>query len=53
MADNVEIAHRHRIVCDTCGLMYDAESAEDAEAYAVLTSTKTSAMKIRDRTTAT
>jgi hypothetical protein len=31
----VEIEHRHRIICDQCGPLYDADSAEDAEAYAV------------------
>lgn len=30
----VEISHKHRIVCDTCGDLYDADSAEEAEEYA-------------------
>jgi hypothetical protein len=35
MADNVEIAHRHRAICDVCGILYDAHSAEEAEQSAV------------------
>lgn len=30
----ISIEHRHRIVCDECGLLFDADTANDAEEYA-------------------